>query len=136
MSTHRRDKLTSIRLVVLTEGEVFSQKQKKVRALKSQNNAERIKSYLELKVGDFVVHSSHGIGKYMGINTLNVDGMHRDYMYLQYAGNDKLYVPIDLIEHVQKYVGSDDREPRLHTLGGNEWKRVKSKVKASVSDLS
>ncbi|GJM83448.1 hypothetical protein HMSSN139_59440 [Paenibacillus sp. HMSSN-139] len=129
--------LPSVHLVVITEGEMFSQKQRKARRVgKSMDNAERIKSYTELKVGDYVVHQNHGIGKYMGIGTLEVGGIHKDYMHILYAGGDKLSVPIEQIDMIQKYVGSEDKEPKIYKLGGNEWTRVKNKVRSSVQDIA
>ncbi|WP_138496102.1 transcription-repair coupling factor [Paenibacillus pinistramenti] len=129
--------LPAAHLVVITEGEMFSQKQRKVRkGGRSMDNAERIKSYTELKVGDYVVHQNHGIGKYMGIGTLEVGGIHKDYMHILYAGGDKLSVPIDQIDLIQKYVGSEDKEPKVYKLGGNEWTRVKNKVRSSVEDIA
>ena len=100
------------------------------------DNAERIKSYTELKVGDYVVHQNHGIGKYMGIGTLEINGIHKDYMHILYAGGDKLSVPIEQIDLIQKYVGSEDKEPKVYKLGGNEWTRVKNKVRSSVQDIA
>ncbi len=127
----------SIHLVVLTEGEMFSQKHRKAsKAPRKVENAERIRSYTELKVGDFVVHVNHGIGKYVGIGTLEINGIHKDYMHIVYAGGDKLSVPIDQIEMVQKYVGSEEKEPKLYKLGGAEWARAKSKAKNSVKDIA
>lgn len=130
--------LPSIHLVVITEGEMFSQKQRKARRVgsKSMDNAERIKSYTELKVGDYVVHQNHGIGKYMGIGTLEVGGIHKDYLHIMYAGGDKLSVPIEQIDMIQKYVGSEDKEPKVYKLGGNEWTRVKNKARSSVQDIA
>lgn len=130
--------LSSIHLVVITEGEMFSQKQRKVRSKfdKKVDNAERIKSYTELKVGDYVVHSNHGIGKYMGIGTLEINGIHKDYLHILYAGGDKLSVPIEQIDMIQKYVGSEEKEPKIYKLGGNDWAKVKSKVRSSVQDIA
>lgn len=129
--------LPSVHLVVITEGEMFSQKQRKARKFgKSMDNAERIKSYTELKVGDYVVHQNHGIGKYLGIGTLEVGGIHKDYMHILYAGGDKLSVPIEQIDMIQKYVGSEEKEPKIYKLGGNEWTRVKNKVRTSVQDIA
>ncbi|MFC4098727.1 transcription-repair coupling factor [Paenibacillus xanthanilyticus] len=129
--------LPSIHLVVITEGEMFSQKQRKVRRTdKKVDNAERIKSYTELKVGDYVVHQNHGIGKYVGIGTLEIAGIHKDYIHILYAGGDKLSVPIEQIDLIQKYVGSEEKEPKVYKLGGNEWTRVKSKVQSSVKDIA
>ncbi|WP_274654942.1 transcription-repair coupling factor [Paenibacillus humicola] len=129
--------LPSIRLIVITEGEMFSQKQRKARRMdKKIDNAERIKSYTELKVGDYVVHQNHGIGKYIGIGTLEIAGIHKDYIHILYAGGDKLSVPIEQIDMIQKYVGSEEKEPKVYKLGGSEWTRVKNKVRSSVQDIA
>ena len=100
------------------------------------SNAERIKSYSELKVGDHVVHVNHGIGKYLGIETLVINGVHKDYLHIRYQGSDKLYVPVEQIDLVQKYVGSEGKEPKIYKLGGNDWKKVKKKVQSSVQDIA
>ena len=110
---------------VITEKELFNKKSKKSVRRQKLSNAERIKSYSELKVGDYVVHVNHGIGKYLGIETLEINGVHKDYLNIRYQGTDKLYVPVDQIDLVQKYVGSEGKEPKLYKLGGTEWKRVK-----------
>ncbi|HAF99037.1 transcription-repair coupling factor [Paenibacillus lactis] len=129
--------MPSVHAAVITESEMFSSKQRKTRkTTKSMDNAERIKSYTELKVGDYVVHQNHGIGKYMGIGTLEINGIHKDYMHILYAGGDKLSVPIEQIDLIQKYVGSEDKEPKIYKLGGNEWTRVKNKVRSSVQDIA
>lgn len=129
--------MPSVKLVVITEGEMFTQKQRKARRVdRRMDNAERIKSYTELKVGDYVVHQNHGIGKYMGIGTLEVGGIHKDYLHVIYAGGDKLSIPVEQFDLIQKYVGSDEKEPKVSKLGGAEWNRVKSKVRSSVKDIA
>ncbi|WP_128896593.1 transcription-repair coupling factor [Longirhabdus pacifica] len=135
---HAGFEFTGANVVVITEGEIFSQKQKKRKTQQTQKieNAKRIKSYLELKEGDFVVHVNHGIGKFVGIGTLEVGGTQKDYMHIVYAGNDKLSVPIDQIDLVQKYVASEDKEPKLYKLGGTEWTKVKSKARKKVKDIA
>ncbi|MEJ8546159.1 transcription-repair coupling factor [Brevibacillus borstelensis] len=125
------------KLVVITEGEVFTAKQRKARKVqKAITNAERIKNYLELKPGDYVVHVNHGIGKYLGIETKEILGIHKDYLHIQYAGGDSLFVPIEQIDHVQKYVASEESQPKIYSLGGSDWKRVKTKVQSSVKDIA
>ncbi|GGG87499.1 transcription-repair coupling factor [Paenibacillus radicis (ex Gao et al. 2016)] len=129
--------LPSSHLVVITEGEMFTQKQRKARRVdKKIDNAERIKSYTELKVGDYVVHQNHGIGKYVGIGTLEIGGIHKDYLHVLYAGGDKLSVPIEQVDMIQKYVGSEEKEPKINKLGGSEWTRAKNKVRSSVQDIA
>ena len=125
------------RLAIVTEQELFKKKRTRKRSPQTtMSNAERIKNYQELKVGDYVVHRNHGIGKYVGIETLEVGGLHKDYLLIQYAGDDRLYVPIDQIELVQKYVGSEGKEPRMYKLGGAEWQKVKRRVQSSVEDIA
>ncbi|SDC72748.1 transcription-repair coupling factor [Shouchella lonarensis] len=128
--------LTDQRLVVVTEEEVFAKQARQPKRRQKLSNAERIKSYSELAVGDLVVHVNHGVGKYLGVETLEINGVHKDYLHLRYAGNDKLYVPVEQIDQVQKFVGSEDKDPKMHALGGSDWKKVKRKVKASVEDIA
>ncbi|PWI58446.1 transcription-repair coupling factor [Sulfoacidibacillus thermotolerans] len=123
-------------LVVITENEVFVNRKRARKIRSDASEAARIKSYQDLHVGDYVVHVSHGIGKYMGIETLEIGGVHRDYLHLRYAGNDKLYVPVDQIHLIQKYLGSEEKEPRVHHLGGSDWVRTKNKVQKSVRDIA
>ncbi|SEO92986.1 transcription-repair coupling factor (superfamily II helicase) [Amphibacillus marinus] len=125
------------KLALLTDQELFKarvtrRKQKKQKL----SNAERIKSYQELKVGDYVVHVNHGIGRFVGVETLKVQDVHKDFMLIKYNGDDKLFVPIDQIDLVQKYVGSEGKEPKLYKLGGAEWKKVKRKVQSRVEDIA
>lgn len=124
------------KLVFITENELFKKRVKRARRQQKVSNAERIKSYQELKVGDYVVHANHGVGKYLGIETLKLNNLHKDFMLIRYSGDDKLYVPIDQIDLVQKYVGAEGKEPKLYKLGGTEWTKVKRKVQSSVEDIA
>lgn len=124
------------KLVLITENELFKQQTKRPRKQRKISNAERIKNYQELKIGDYVVHANHGIGKYVGIETLKVNLLHKDFLLIKYSGDDKLYVPVDQIDLVQKFVASEGKEPRLYKLGGSEWTRVKRKVQSSVEDIA
>lgn len=124
------------KLAVITEEELFKKRIKKQPRSQKISNAERIKSYSELQIGDHVVHVNHGIGKYLGIETLVINGVHKDYLHIRYHGSDKLYVPVEQIDLVQKYVGSEGKEPKIYKLGGSDWKRVKKKVESSVQDIA
>jgi transcription-repair coupling factor (superfamily II helicase) len=124
------------KLAVITEEELFKKKLKKSKRKQKLSNAERIKSYSELQVGDYVVHVNHGIGKYLGIETLEINGIHKDYLNIRYQGTDQLYVPVDQIDQVQKYVASEGKDPKVYKLGGSDWKRVKKKVESSVQDIA
>ncbi|MBU8881411.1 transcription-repair coupling factor [Bacillus sp. FJAT-29790] len=133
---HTGFELPSQKLAVITEEELFNKRTKKKSRRQNLSNAERIKSYSELKIGDYVVHVNHGIGKYLGIETLEINGLHKDYLHIRYQGSDKLYVPVEQIDLVQKFVGSEAKEPKIYKLGGNDWKRVKKKVESSVQDIA
>ncbi|MCK1976648.1 transcription-repair coupling factor [Jeotgalicoccus huakuii] len=121
---------------ILTSKELYNKVQKRKKRNKKLSNAEKIKSYQELNPGDYIVHVHHGVGRYLGIETLEVSGIHNDYMKLQYKGTDQLYIPVDQMDLVQKYVASDDGQPKMHKLGGVEWKRTKAKVQQNVNDIA
>ena len=124
------------KIAVITDAELFKGKPKRrVRAQKI-SNAERIKSYSEIKPGDYVVHTHHGIGKYIGIENMSQGKIEKDYLEIHFREGDKLYVPTDKIDLIQKYIGSGEKEPTLHKLGGTSWKRTKSKVSAAVKDIA
>ncbi len=119
----------------ITELDIFNKKKKKVRQIYNKD-AERIGSVFELEIGDFVVHSSHGIGQYFGINTLEVEGIKKDYLLIKYKGEDKLYVPVEQVHNLQKFIGSEEKRPKLNKLGGSEWQRTKARVQKSIEDMS
>lgn len=126
--------LPEIRLAVLTEQEILPQRKKKRRS--GEKEGVRIGDYHQLATGDFVVHEQHGIGQYLGVRTLEVGGVSRDYLLIQYAGNDQLYIPVEQMDAVRKYIGVEGRKPKLYALGGGEWNRVKARVQASVRELA
>ncbi len=128
--------VTAARLAVITDWEIYGQP-KKTRIVKPQDKqGTKITHFSDLRPGDYVVHASHGIGKYVGIKQLEVGGVRKDYLFVQYHGEDKLYVPTDQIGLIQKYLGAEGTAPKLYKLGGNDWNRVKQRVKESVKDLA
>lgn len=123
------------KISIITDGDIFgSQKYRKktYHGIKGQP----IKSFSDIAKGDFVVHDSHGIGKFTGIEQLTVQGIIKDYMKVEYAGNDTLYVPVDQMNLIQKYMGSDAATPKVNRLAGNEWKNTKAKAKASIENMA
>ena len=82
------------------------------------------------------MHVNHGIGKYLGVETLDVGGIHKDYLHIKYGGDDKLYVPTDQVQLLQKYIGTEGEVPRLHRMGGTEWIKAKARAKKSVEDIA
>lgn len=127
--------LPSLKLVFLTDKDLIPVPRKRKRWTATRGKST-LRDFQELKVGDLVVHEQHGIGRYMGIRTLEVDNVARDYLFIKYAGEDKLYLPVEQIDVLQKYVGGDGPLPRLNSLGGQEWARIKNRVKASVQELA
>lgn len=105
---------------------------------KRDSATEQIMSYADLSVGDYVVHEAHGIGRYLGITTMDVGGVTRDYITIQYAGSDKLFMPVDKLDKVSKYIGarSDDETLRLSKFGGAEWSKTKAKTKAALKNIA
>ncbi|MBR5314476.1 MAG: transcription-repair coupling factor [Clostridia bacterium] len=105
---------------------------------KKVKNGQKILSYADLEIGDYVVHTAYGIGKYLGIQNLTVGGVSRDYINIQYAGTDKLFLPVDNLDMVSKYIGahSDDGLLKLSKMGGTDWQKAKSKAKAAVKDMA
>ena len=126
--------IPAVKLAVLAEHDILPQKKKR-RRIKGKEGL-LVGNYQELQIGDHVVHEQHGIGQYLGLRTLEVGGTQRDYLYIQYAGNDKLYIPIEQIDLVRKYIGVEGKKPKLHALGGGEWSRAKARVQASVQELA
>ena len=116
--------------------------EKTVRARKKSKkklkNTQKIMSYADLEIGDYVVHTAYGIGKYLGIQDLTVGGVSRDYINIQYAGTDKLFLPVDNLDMVSKYIGahSDDGLLKLSKMGGNDWQKSKSRAKAAVKEMA
>lgn len=128
-------KLIDAGFVVLTDSEIFGV-QRLLRARKTSHEGIPIASILDLKEGDYVVHISHGIGYYRGITKLKTGKVEREYLLLEYAANDKLYVPSDQIDRVQKYIGGEGSPPTIHRLGGSEWMRTTSRVKKAVQEMA
>jgi transcription-repair coupling factor (superfamily II helicase) len=122
----------SIHYAVISDREVFTTPKKEA----SKRRGRLIKVFTDLKVGDFVVHENHGIGQYVGIEKLTVGGVTRDYLNIKYGGNDKLYIPTDQLDMIQKYIGGEDRLPKLNRLGSAEWSKTKSKARKSIQALA
>ena len=124
-----------LRLAVIVESDVYGKKAQ--RARKQKNEAGRLNSFTDLAVGDYVVHETHGIGIYQGIKRLFSDGVSRDYLQIQYLGGDKLYIPVDHFDRIQKYIGAgESAAPKLSDLGGKNWKKQKAKVRESLKALA
>lgn len=128
--------LVDERLTIITEKELYGTTSETKKNFVKYKNAKVIQNFSELNVGDYIVHDTHGIGQYMGIKTLEVQGVHRDYLYISYRGNDTLYVPVDQFKLIRKYTSANGHAPKVHKLGSAEWQRTKQKIKSKVDDLA
>ena len=122
-------------LCYIWEGDIFGGS-RKTRRKKKKARGEQIRSFADVQEGDYVVHESHGIGKFTGIEQLVVQGVKKDYLKVKYAGEDALYIPVDQLGILQKYVGGDGAAPKLNRLSGNEWKQTKAKARAAIDDMA
>lgn len=124
-------------LYVVTEDEIFGTRKRQVsRRTGPGANGSQWSSFGQIKPGDFVVHEDHGIGKYGGLVTMEVGTKINDYVIVEYAGSDRLYVPADRLGVLQLYAGADERDPRLDQLGGKSWSSVKAKAGKSVKKIA
>ena len=128
--------LPAQKLIVLTERELFQQVRKKAPKRQTLSNAERIKSYNELKPGDYVVHVNHGVGVYEGMQTIENRGVKQDYITIAYQKDAKIFIPVTQLDLVQKYVGAAEKAPKINKLGGTEWQKAKAKVAKKVEDIA
>ncbi|MBQ7376801.1 MAG: transcription-repair coupling factor [Clostridia bacterium] len=103
-----------------------------------KNAGDKILSYADLSVGDYVVHTIHGIGQFSGMEKLTVDGISRDYITIRYAGTDKLFLPADQLENISKYIGGggEDSKVKLSRFGGTDWQKSKSRAEAAAKDMA
>ena len=121
--------------VLITQGRSLDSARKKRR--KKKNKAEEIRSLADISEGDLIVHSGHGIGRFIGIRKIEMDGITKDYISIQYAGTDKLYIPVTQLDMVSKYIGPrDDSGVKLNKLSSGEWQKTRSNVKRAVKDMA
>ena len=122
--------------IVITENEVFKTRDKNVNYKNKFKYGTKLKSIDNLNVGDYVVHSNHGIGIYTGIRTLTKNGNKKDYLEVSYKDNDKLYIPVEKIELITKYSSNEGAVPKINKLGGTEWAKTKLRVKSKIKDIA
>ncbi len=124
-----------LKLVIITEEEIFGKKIKKRRRARAREGYF-LKSFGELKEGDFVVHLDHGIGRYHKLKRLSIGNQENDYLLIEYLGGDRLYIPVERLDQIQRYIGSDGHMPPVDKLGGSSWDAVKKRVKKSVREIA
>ena len=137
----REGKITSgfhfpgLKLVMISEEDIFGKKVAR-RRTKPVREGYFLQSFGELKEGDYVVHTDHGIGIYRGLQKLAVGKMENDFLLVEYQENDKLYIPVDRLDRIQRYIGPEGYVPRIDHLGGTSWESVKERVKKSVREVA
>lgn len=124
-----------LKLVVINMSEGLEQVAKRKKSSNAFKEAQKV-VYADLKPGDYVVHKSHGIGEFIGINTITADKVTKDYIKIKYKDEDILYVPTTSLDTVRKYIGTGDKEPRLNRLGSKEWENTKNRVKNNLREVA
>ena len=124
-----------LKLVVINMSEGLEQVAKRKKSSNAFKEAQKV-VYADLKPGDYVVHKSHGIGEFIGINTITADKVTKDYIKIKYKDEDILYVPTSSLDTVRKYIGTGDKEPRLNRLGSKEWENTKNRVKNNLREVA
>lgn len=124
------------KIVLITEYEILQKKTKRRSRRQNISNSERLKNYNELEKGDYVVHNIHGIGRYLGIETIEISGIHRDYLSIQYQNADKISIPVEQINLLSKYIASDGKTPKINKLNDGRFQRAKKKVQHQVEDIA
>ncbi|EJP05643.1 transcription-repair coupling factor [Leptospira interrogans str. UI 08452] len=126
--------LENHKILILSENDIFGREYKRKTRFKKQNS-KALQSFIDLKEGDYVVHIHHGVGKFLKIERTSAGGKERDFLKLEYSGGDSLFVPLDQISLVQRYIGGTE-SPRLDSLGKSTWKKTKDRVQKAVEALA
>lgn len=134
-NTHRGYEYPLIKFVIISESDIFGKEKKKKKKRKSFEG-QKIESFNELSVGDYVVHENHGLGVYKGIEKVEVDRVTKDYMKIEYSGGSNLYILATQLDVIQKYADSDAKKPKLNKLGTQEWNKTKTRVRSAVKDIA
>ncbi len=124
-----------IHFAIFSESEIFGEKEGKKRKKRKKNGAA-IESFSDLRTGDYVVHDNHGIGVFQGLEKISVGGVQKDYMKITYRDEGSLFVPVNQMDMIQKYIGSGGAAPRLNKLGGQEWVKAKLKARKAVKIMA
>ncbi|MDR1931050.1 MAG: transcription-repair coupling factor, partial [Treponema sp.] len=127
--------LPEIKFMLVQENEIFGRRRRPPRSL-NRVKSSPIDTFVELNPGDFVVHVNYGIGLFKGIERIKALGHERDYVKLEYAGEETVFVPIEQVNLVQRYIGNEGASPRLDKIGSKSWENRKGRVRASVEDIA
>ena len=124
-----------INLLVITSNELFSENKKRRGSSSIFRQGEKV-VFADLRVGDYVVHKTHGIGQFIGVNTITADGTTKDYIKIKYKGEDTLYIPTNQLDNIRKYIGGGETTLKLNKLGSKEWSTTKAKVKKNLREVA
>ena len=124
-----------LKFVVISESDIFGAEKKKKKR-RHAKNGEKIASFAELNVGDYIVHENHGLGIYRGIEKIEVEGTTKDYIKIEYDKGGVLYILATQLDMIQKYAGATERKPKLNSLGSLDWKKTKMKVRSAVKEIA
>ena len=134
-NVHRGYEYSFIKFVVISESDIFGTEKKRKKKRKHYEG-QKISSFTDLQIGDYVVHENHGLGIYKGIEKITVDKVAKDYMKIEYASGGNLYILATQLDVIQKYAGADAKAPKLNKLGSKEWQKTKSRVKGAVDVIA
>lgn len=135
-SLHRGFEYPFIKLVVISESDIFGGEKKKRKKKKANYDGKKIQSFTDLNIGDYVVHENHGLGIYKGIEKIEVDKITKDYLKIEYANGGVLYILATGLDVLQKYAGSEAKKPKLNKLNSIEWRNTKTRVKGAVKEIA
>lgn len=134
-NVHRGYEYPLIKFVVISESDIFG-KEKKKRKKRTAYEGQKIQSFSDLNIGDYVVHENHGLGIYRGIEKVEVDRIEKDYIKIEYASGGNLYILATQLDLIQKYAGADAKKPKLNKLGTQEWTKTKTRVRSAVREIA
>jgi transcription-repair coupling factor (superfamily II helicase) len=123
------------KIAVIHESEIFGRRRRIPKSVKTVAS-RAIDSFIELSAGDYVVHVNYGIGRFKGIQRIKAGGNERDYIHLEYAGEEYIYLPIEQVNLIQRYIGHEGNAPRLDLIGGKSWENRKNRVRKSAEDIA
>ena len=135
-SVHQGFEYPELKFVVITQSDIFGKEKAKKRRQKKQYSGKKIQDFSELHVGDYVIHENYGLGIYRGIEKIEVDGIVKDYIRIEYADNSELFVLVNQLDQIGKYSGADAKPPKINKLGTKEWQNTKTKVKSAVRNIA
>lgn len=124
-----------LKFVVISESDIFGG-EKKIKKKRRKYEGEKIQNFTELSIGDYVVHENHGLGIYRGIEKVEIENTVKDYIKIEYDKGGNLYIQATQLELIQKYAGADAKKPKLNRLGGQEWKKTKTRVRGAVKEIA